>query len=1112
MNITTSLLRKIIPPTLPPSLLHRQQLVAALNDVLEGAAPLIVGRKLIFLCAPAGYGKTTLLADFAKHTSFTCCWYFLDSTDADKTVFLRTLIESIRFHFPQFGETLDQLLNSAIAAEANSEVSFYRYETIVDTFANAIATEINERVAILLCGYHEISPNRLINKIINRFLASMPLNCTLIIESRAIPDIPLVRLTKERQMFALGASKLRFSIQEIRELAHLQQISPLSEEEAEQLNASFGGWIAGILLGTRLGQAQFLSLPASTQPEKGTGNLEIGHNQQRLFEYVVQEVFQSEPAAYIFLKEASVLREMTPSLCDRLLARTDAIQHLYHLEKLGLFVIRRDNTLDQEEAYILHPIIRSILQKKLLTDSQERFTELHRQAAELFQEMGEYDQAILHAQEARAYHFAAAFITSVSKHILAKGQVETLAHWIELLPSEITAAHPQILIIRAKIYLMSGEHAQAFPLLSAASEVLNQQSALVDPDEIPFLRGEIANAESRGLFQLGNYSQARERSQWILQQLPIDEVPLRAAAHLRLGVCANLLGDFTTGIAELQKALQLRGRKTETLETADIHSALVSAYSLTGNFTLAEYHLSQASRILEQLNDPWYKADHLIRMGLYRWREGKLAQSEAAYKEALALTRGKVPFPRGEAYALVNLSRLYQDQGLYIQALETGEEGLEIALKLQNASLLHSALRTMAITYLIIGDIQTAQVFAARISQLLQKDEGQESYDSVLLKLTQGTIFLYQHSYEQACALLAATETALDSIGFKMEQLQAALRATVCYISLNQLERATQSIQRVVDIMTRYNYEHVLLLEIQRHPALMKYIQSLPEAASLKSILQKEESTQPVSFHTLATSAPEVTFPAMVKQLSLKIYALGEPTILLNEEPITRWRMPRSMELFFLLLNSPTHLRKIQIITALWPDEIDEQTDQIWRSTLYYLRKTVGESSIVKKGGRYALDLPSLYGENVWYDVDAFLTYEKEAQQALAVDNKESAYTAFLEMTKLYRGDYVQSFYSDWCIFQRDHLRERYLDARHQLALLAWHQERFDEAATHWQHMLAIDNCTEEAHYGLMRCYLRRNKRSLALRQYQRCVNVLQDELGTVPGKAIQNLYQQITG
>ncbi|MBA2682783.1 MAG: hypothetical protein H0U76_30870 [Ktedonobacteraceae bacterium] len=104
----------------------------------------------------------------------------------------------------------------------------------------------------------------------------------------------------------------------------------------------------------------------------------------------------------------------------------------------------------------------------------------------------------------------------------------------------------------------------------------------------------------------------------------------------------------------------------------------------------------------------------------------------------------------------------------------------------------------------------------------------------------------------------------------------------------------------------------------------------------------------------------------------------------------------------------------------------------------------------------------------------------------------------------------MQSFYSDWCTPQRDELRQAHLNAHHRLAQIAWRGEQFDQSVIHWQQMLVVDNCLEDAHYGLMRCYLRLDKRGLALRQYQRVCTALQDELAVPPGPAIQSLYQRL--
>ena len=249
---------------------------------------------------------------------------------------------------------------------------------------------------------------------------------------------------------------------------------------------------------------------------------------------------------------------------------------------------------------------------------------------------------------------------------------------------------------------------------------------------------------------------------------------------------------------------------------------------------------------------------------------------------------------------------------------------------------------------------------------------------------------------------------------------------------------------------------------------------------------------------------------------TLRILALGEPMVFLNEVLITRWRMARAMELFFFLLESGRPMHKEQIITTLWPVvEMNERIDQTFRATIYYLRKALANadeelrsSVIISQGGTYSLNLSVFSGE-VQYDVARFEEQYRQAKQFLTHEDDAAAKEAFLTMIQLYRGDYIQSFYTDWCIFRREKLRLIYLDARQQLALIAWRAEEFDESIVHWQHMLVVDNSLEEAHYGLMRCYWRQGKRGLALRQYQRCVDILEQDR-TAPKAPIQNLYQQL--
>ena len=235
---------------------------------------------------------------------------------------------------------------------------------------------------------------------------------------------------------------------------------------------------------------------------------------------------------------------------------------------------------------------------------------------------------------------------------------------------------------------------------------------------------------------------------------------------------------------------------------------------------------------------------------------------------------------------------------------------------------------------------------------------------------------------------------------------------------------------------------------------------------------------------------------------------MGEPAVLIDENPVTRWRMARSMELFFLLLDQGHPLRKEQIIDALWQN-YDKQSNQAFHSTLFYLRKAIGEACIISQGGAYVLNLAAHYA-SIEYDVELFQEHFARGKQCLEQEDEEGAQHAFEAMLTLYQGDYVQTFYNDWSSSRRNELRQESLDAHRELALIAWHHEKIATSMKHWQQILASDNTQEEAHYGLMRCYVRQGKRSLALRQYRQCEKILQEELGARPGPTLQQFYQRL--
>ncbi len=1089
MNISS--LSKLMYPTVAPAILHRWALVAELlravtrqNEQTEDNTG-NEGYKVILLYAPAGYGKTTLLADFASHSPLPCCWYFLDASDENPVAFLQLLIASIRQRFPGFGASLDALLGNI--TELESEQKLHSLKVFIETLTKKIATEIPTRFTFLLCDYHELDPRGITNTLVNHFIQHMPSQCTLILESRATPNLDFVFLLAHQFILALGSDRLRFSLQEIQELARLQHID-LTEQEATYLEQSFEGWITGILLGTRLGNAL---LPIAIGPDKNRSVLPLGR--EHLFAYLVKYVFAHHAEAYHFLRETAMLRYMTPALCNALLSISDAASHLTYLEEQGLFVTHYQN--GQEDIYVCLPILRKLLYDELQRQAPLHLTSLHLKAVELFR--GQQDtEAIAHALAAKDFKTAAQFIETIASHLFTSGEQVLLAQWLDALPGEIIKEYPRLLLSRATLFLEES-------LLPNVQGLLDQAiAALSVEQDTQSLRAEIFLTQAKLLMQQGNYAQAQELSRQALALVEIDEVELRATAHQVLGSCAAYLNNFTSSIAEMQQALQLFGRDIQTRPVAKLHTMLANFYGMIGHNSLSEHHRMRAIQCWANLNDEWGRIDDLLGLGAIKGRQGATEEAMQLFRQALHLSRGAIHYECGEAYALANLGDLYQDQDKFEQALIAYTDSLTLSRQLDEVYLVHYIICQLARTYLLMGDPHGAQSITAQLDQDMPPLESIASYEQALYAFTFGTLLLQTGHANKAYRYLTASESAFTTT--KYEYIQALIHKAACLLDLSDMQAALQLTEDACQLARECSYEELVQRELRRCPRLLSYVkanapallQGLKGVNTVKRVTQKSDDadTQVVLADTVQHNLPV-----------LSIQALGIPTVYRDESLLKHWRMAKSMELFFLLLNAPHPLHKERIITYLWPDK-EELTDQTWRSTLHYLRKVLGANCIHSRNSVYSLQLETMY--TVRYDVASFQNFSVQAHAAQRAGDHETASLAFEKMIDLYKGDFVASFYCDWCIFRRDELRQACIDAHHQLALIAWQQQHLDKSISHWRHMIAMDTMIEAAHEGLIRCYMQQGKRYLALHHYNHYRSFLQKELGVLPGETFQALIR----
>lgn len=1091
---------RVQAPALRHPHLYREDLVRMLSDAIESSdSPQNTSHKLILLCTPAGYGKTMLLFDTIKSLSLPCCWYFLENTDTP-AIFLEMLISSIRLHFPNFGMHLDMLLTD-MASKAGKQIYGQEdWNHIIDAIIDALDHEISQHFVLAFCDYHTVNSNETITRLMNRLLAYCPQQGTLVIESRVLPNLTLAPLVARRQMFGLGSNRLRFTAQELYELAHLQGFTNFTLQEAEYHVDVFEGWIVGILLNSGLGYTQMYPLVPSPN-EKGVMQ-EWLTGRQQLSIYVVEEIFSQETEAYSFLKDVCILDQLTPTHCNILLDITDATERLRYVEQQGLFVSRGEKIGTQDEdIYIFHSILRDLFREELRTQSPKRYQMLHQRLAHYMSEKRDYTHAFKHALLAQEYGLALNLLKYVSPMLIEQDDTLSITEWIDKFPVHISHDNPWLLLMRANLYLMQNEYVMVPSLLDTISALLSNPTLEEDVTTYLLLQVELKLAYSKLLFYQGEFQSAQELCQQVLDMLPADEGHLRIRAHRRLGVCLIVgSGRIHEGISQLQQALQLSGSQKKEMQTAMLHRSLASAYSWLGNYVLADYHQTRALHVWEKLNESQGIINSLISMGLLKLRQGDIQKAEEELTHALQLARQVYKFKSGEAYALISLGELYCSQTNYTQALVYLEDGLHLARQCGDQYLTHCGLCSLAISYLFTGDIQTCQFF---LSQVVLKEQEENSFESLLYYLTQSMVLLAQQAYHDAQQVLESVVITATYTNVRFLHVHALLLLTICHYRQQQLDEAQHALEKALKLNEKGNFDFVFTIESRRYHELSVLLQQARQDNYVQIVTPIEPELQPivVTHDTLQQNRYSGN--------SLRIQSFGEPQVFIEEIPVTHWHMTRALELFFLLLESSSPLQKEQIILALWPNVMSDQIDTTARTAIYYVRKAIGKACIISRSGLYSLDLTTIYGE-VQYDVTQFEDHYNRAKVALDSNDVHTAQQSFSHVVDLYKGDYLQPFYNDWCIPRRDQLRQRYMDAHQQLALLAWRRDCWDESLHYWRHLLALDPCFEKAHYGIMRCLLKQGKRELALRQYQRCCQCLADELHTVPGHSTQKLYQRM--
>ena len=288
---------RIVVPRRRSELLLRQRLLDLLDSLLD--------KKIVIVAAAAGYGKTSLLIDFADQLEVPVCWYAIDPLDKDPQRFIAHLIASIQVKFPKFGK-------SALTTLMNSPQGKVDLDRMITIMANDAYESISEHFLMVIDDYHLVTESSEVNYFISRFCQDTDENAHFIFSSRtllSLPDLPL--MVARNQVGGLSYEELAFNAQEIQSLFLQNYGRTLSDKAAEDLSIRSEGWITGLLLTSQIGEQDSQNRSRIARAS-GVG---IG-------DYFLQVLEQQSHEVQEFMLRSALLEEFDAQLCEDVIGKS----------------------------------------------------------------------------------------------------------------------------------------------------------------------------------------------------------------------------------------------------------------------------------------------------------------------------------------------------------------------------------------------------------------------------------------------------------------------------------------------------------------------------------------------------------------------------------------------------------------------------------------------------------------------------------------------------------------------------------------------------------------------------------------------------------------------
>ena len=418
-------------PSPPPWAVSRTPLV---NKLRATSTPLVM------LVASAGYGKTTLAAQWAERERRPCAWLTAEESDDDAAVLLARLADALERIRPDDAP--------AVAPARRSK----DWSTELQRLASRLSTLGD---FVLVVDEVQLLRSRNATKVLATLAERVPAGSTLTLVGRLAPSLPIARLRADGSLLELRAADLALSRRESEALLHRLDAG-LTDDEAAELLERCEGWAAGIRLSA-----------LAAGEHGGLDHALPGGDDRFLAEYFRSEFLSPlTDDLRTFLRRTSVLERLTAPVCDAVLKQKDSGRILASLERRHLLLAPLDR---HGEAYRCHPLLRDLLARELGETEPTLVATLHRRAADWFEAHGDPESALAHAEGCGDVDRMARIVAAIALPTYYRGRIAEVEGWLERFDDESQLErYPAVAVLGGWIHALGGRPAAAERWLAAA--------------------------------------------------------------------------------------------------------------------------------------------------------------------------------------------------------------------------------------------------------------------------------------------------------------------------------------------------------------------------------------------------------------------------------------------------------------------------------------------------------------------------------------------------------------------------------------------------------------------------------------------------------------------